>query len=217
MAVVASPLRGYHHRKGWLRPRVGWGNRRLARSADFLFGALVGATCWRNNPMDSLTKVVGVTAAGLAAATGVVVARARRLSNPDSRKQGEEDGAARWRSVTINRSREEVAPDGRLPLPLEALGDLVEVRITDAAGGRGTELAARLRGPEPTGGAALARQAAGKDPRQQVRVALREAKQLVEVGEILQLEPVPHGDRSATPTGALVHFATRRAGGEGLL
>ena len=43
---------------------------------------------------------------------------------------------SRWRSVTINRGREEVMPGGQLPGPLAALGDLVEVQVRPAPGGR---------------------------------------------------------------------------------
>jgi hypothetical protein len=50
-----------------------------------------------------------------------------------------------------------------------------------------------------------------------LRAALREAKQLIEVGEVLRVDPVPHGRRKATPTGALVDVATRRSNEEGVL
>jgi hypothetical protein len=113
------------------------------------------------------------------------------------------DGEARsrWRSVTINRSPQEVMPGGTLPGPLAALGDAVEVEVRPAPGGKGTELAARLRAAGPTG----------------PRSALRQAKQLIEVGEVLRVDPQPHGHRPATPTGKLVESATRHAGGEGVL
>jgi hypothetical protein len=40
---------------------------------------------------------------------------------------------------------------------------------------------------------------------------------VLEVGEVLVLEPVPHGERSDTPTGKLLDAAVERAGGEGML
>jgi hypothetical protein len=123
---------------------------------------------------------------------------------------------SRWRAVTINRSPEEVMPDGP-PGPLAELGDLVEVEVRAAPGGKGSELRARLRSPEPTGAASVAARLSGDDPRQRVRAALREAKQLIEVGEVLRVDPTPHGRRTATPTGAFVDLATDRAPGEGLL
>ncbi|GAA1819984.1 hypothetical protein GCM10009835_45390 [Planosporangium flavigriseum] len=121
---------------------------------------------------------------------------------------------ARWHVVTINKSPEEVAPGGRLPEPLAKLGDEVEVQVNRAVGDRGTALAARLR-HEPTGVAATAARVAGTDPRQRVRVALRESKQLIETGEILQPEKVSTVKR--TLTGLPVDFAVSRARGEGRL
>lgn len=117
------------------------------------------------------------------------------------------DARSRWHKVTINRGPEEVLPDGRLPAPLAALGDGVEVEVTPAPGDKGTELAARLRDTAET----------GSGPRQQVRSALREAKQLIEAGEVLCVDPTPHGHRPATAGGAIVETATKHAGGEGAL
>jgi hypothetical protein len=130
------------------------------------------------------------------------------------------DGAARvardrWHSVTVNRPPEEVAPEGRLPEPLAGLGDAVEVRLRSAPGGRGTEMAARLRDGAPAGpGAAVAR-IAGKDPRQEVRAALRQSKQLLETGEVLTPDEPPTTRR--TLRSLPLELATRRAGGEGRL
>ena len=88
-------------------------------------------------------------------------------------------------------------PDSRVPGPLAELGDLVEGEVRPASGGKGSELRARLRSPEPTGAASAAARLSGDDPRQQVRAALRQSKQLIEVGE--------------------VELATKRAAGEGVL
>jgi uncharacterized membrane protein len=108
-------------------------------------------------------------------------------------------------------------PDGRLPGPLADLGDLVEVEVRPAPGDKGSELRARLRGSEPTGAASAAARLSGDDPRQRVRAALREARQLIEVGEVLRVDPTPHGRRSSNPIGAVVERATERAAGEGVL
>jgi hypothetical protein len=158
-----------------------------------------------------------VSAAVLAAGGGAVVL-IRQLQRRVPGGTGEAaEPRSRWRAVTINRSPEEVMPDNRRPAPLAQLGDLVEVEIRTAPGGKGTELRARLRDPEPQGAASAAARLSGNDPRQRVRAALREAKQLIEVGEVLRVDPTPHGRRPPTPTGALVEAATKRAGGEGLL
>jgi len=119
--------------------------------------------------------------------------------------------------VTINRNPEEVMPESRVPGPLAKLGDLVEVEVRAAPGGKGSELRARLRSSEPVGAASAAARLSGNDPRQQVRAALREAKQLIEVGEVLRVDPTPHGRRPPTPSGAIVELATKRAAGEGVL
>jgi hypothetical protein len=153
-----------------------------------------------------------VTLVGVAAGGAVV----RRVVQSHRRSAGEEPHE-RWRSVTVNRSQDEVMPEGRVPHPLASLGDLVEVRARSAPGGKGTELAARLRRRTPTGIGSAVSRVSGDDPRQQVRSALRQAKQLVEVGEVLRVDPTPHGRRATTPTGELVDVITRRAGGEGVL
>ena len=50
-----------------------------------------------------------------------------------------------------------------------------------------------------------------------MRAALRESKELLEVGEVLRLDPQPAGDRTPTPIGKLLDAVTRRAGGEGVV
>jgi hypothetical protein len=121
----------------------------------------------------------------------------------------------RWHSVTVNRPPEEVAPEGRLPEPLATLGDAVEVRLRPAPGGRGTELAVRLGDGAPAGATGAVARAAGSDPRQQVRSALRQSRQLLETGEVLRADEPPTTRR--TLRGLPLELATRRAGGEGRL
>ena len=89
--------------------------------------------------------------------------------------------ADRWHTVTINRGPEAV---GSLPEPLDELGEEIEVRVQPAPGGRGTEVHARL-----THGAKGER--VGR-----LRKALREAKQLAEVGEIVQPDAPGTTDRT---------------------
>ncbi|MFJ5620163.1 hypothetical protein [Micromonospora sp. NPDC093243] len=97
---------------------------------------------------------------------------------------------ARWQVVTVHRPPDEVLPDGRWPEPLRRLDGAVEVRVRPAPGGRGSELAARPRigAPPPTG---LAAHLVGDHPGLLLAGALRQAKQLVETGEVLR------ADRSA--------------------
>jgi len=109
----------------------------------------------------------------------------------------------RWLVVTIQATAEEIAPAGQLPPPLAALHDFVEVELRTAPGGRGTELAARLQ-PPPRATSTEAGERAGDEARQQLRLALRQVKQLVEVGEVLVAEPRPEGYRPRTLGGLLV-------------
>ncbi|MGX5360009.1 hypothetical protein [Kocuria sp. KH4] len=143
-------------------------------------------------------------------AGGIVVRRLLRSSRGAA--GGESQG--RWRAVTINRPPEEVAPQGRWPDSIARLGETVEVAVRPAPGGKGTELAARLRHP---GAAEAASRTRGESPQQVMRSALRHAKQLIEVGEVLTVDPEPHGKRRHTPGGLLLEAATRRAGQEGVL
>jgi hypothetical protein len=117
----------------------------------------------------------------------------------------------RWRAVTIGRSQEEIAPGGSLPRPLAALADRIEVQFRHAPGGRGTEVAARLvRGSSSRG-------ARGSESLAELRSALRETKELAEVGEVMIGHPRPHGKRVATAMGTLLDAAEDRAEGEGVL
>jgi hypothetical protein len=157
-----------------------------------------------------------VLSAAVVTAGGAGVVLARRLQGR-TQAYGSSTGAephSRWRAVTINRTPDEVMPGGRVPEPLARLGDTIEVEVAAAPGNKGTELRARLRSAKPK---SLVGRLSGKDPRQQVRSALREAKQLIEVGEVLRVDPVPHGKRTPTPTGWLVELVTKRASGEGVL
>ena len=111
--------------------------------------------------------------------------------------------ARRWRAVTVLTDPERLRT--ATPAPLAALGERVELRVTPAPGDRGAELAARFRGP-------VTEEEIGE-----LRAALREAKQLTEVGEVLRVDPAPHGHRSATPQGAALVGMSARAPREGVL
>lgn len=152
----------------------------------------------------------GVAVAGLGVGAGALWRwRSRHAA------VGDNGVAHRWLVVTVNRPPDEVVSDERLPEPLARLGDAIEVQASPAPGGRGTELAARLVDPAPSGPSAVAARLTGQDPRQAVRAALREAKSLIETGEVLRADEPP--TTRATPGGKLLGLATRRAGGEGRL
>lgn len=112
--------------------------------------------------------------------------------------------ARRWRAVTVLCAPSDVDP-AALPAPLAALGTLIEVRVTPAPGDKGTEIAARYRAD------------ASEEEIGRLRAALRTAKQLLEVGEVLRMDPRPHGHRAQTPNGRLLDGAVARAKKEGVL
>jgi hypothetical protein len=67
-----------------------------------------------------------------------------------------------------------------------------------------------LRDREASSGGALHR-VRGSDPEAELRSALRRAKQLIEVGEVLVVDPAPHGKRTATPGGMFLDSWTKAA------
>ncbi|MFD4990230.1 hypothetical protein [Streptomyces sp. NPDC058374] len=147
-----------------------------------------------------------LTAAGLTAGALVL----RRLTARDPEPAGQE----RWLVVTVQRNPGEVQP-GKLPAPLQKFGDRIETRISPAPGDRGTEIAARFREPQPEGTHSVTARISGDDPRQDLRLALREAKALLETGEIMRADAPP--TTHDTPGGKLIGLLSRRAGGEGVL
>jgi len=155
-----------------------------------------------------LGTAVAATAATATAAT-VVGRRLARANGVDSLARS---GPDRWHSVTVHREPEQLGP---LPAPLAELGETVEVRIRPAPGGRGSELAARLVEPVPGGVAALVAKARDEDPVRQLRRALREARSLAEVGEVLL--PDTPSTTKPTLTGAPLADATRHGREEGRL
>jgi hypothetical protein len=149
------------------------------------------------------------------AGVGAGVIAVRRLTGRQAGNGAATQATDRWHAVTVNLPPEEAAPGGRLPEPLAKLGDAVEVQVRPAPGGRGTELLARLRQGAPSGPAGAAARAAGRDPRQELRAALRQSKQLLETGEVLSPDTEPSTRR--TLRGLPLELATRRARGEGRL
>jgi hypothetical protein len=151
-------------------------------------------------------RIAAVGGAALLATGAALLARRARTSAPAP----EDD---RWLTVTVAASREEVAPNGAPPHPLAELGETIEFRLEPAPGDRGIELSARPR----AGYAGELRERHGRDPRESVRIALRESKQLVEAGEVLRIDPRPAGHRPQSPAGLILDTVVRRSRGEGVL
>jgi hypothetical protein len=158
-------------------------------------------------PTMPLPKIVA-RAAGLAGEVGG--GALKQLQNlrlpgvgPSSVTDDARTAARRWRAVTVLTDADGLRTT--TPAPLAAFGQRLELRITPAPAGKGTELAARFRGPVT------------EDDIDDLRAALRESKQLIEVGEVLRVDPAPHGHRPPTPQGEALEGATRRAPKEGVL
>lgn len=154
-----------------------------------------------------LPKIVA-RAAGLASeAGGTALKQLQHVRVPGVGQTSVTDdprtSARRWRAVTVLTDPDQLR--AATPAPLAAFGDRLEVRVSPAPGDRGAELAARFRGP------------VSEEEIGELRSALREAKQLVEVGEVLRNEPQPHGHRKQTPQGKALDGMDEQAPKEGVL
>jgi len=155
-----------------------------------------------------MTSSIGNVASLAARAGGSVVRQVRSAIDPSAaRPAGAGRPASGWLVVTVFREPSDVGT-AELPAPLAELGDRIEVRVRPAPDGKGTELGARLR-TQPSG--STPGRLSGSDPHADLRSALRRAKQLIEVGEVLAVDPAPHGKRTATPGGVLLEAWTKVA------
>ncbi|MEU0336722.1 hypothetical protein [Streptomyces sp. NPDC006193] len=147
--------------------------------------------------------------AGAGVGAGLLAARKARPAPGADRSRN------RWLTVTVNRPVEEVASGAELPPPLRRFAQEIDVRTSPAPGGRGTELAVRPKEPPSGARTSLPARLAGQDPRQDLRLALRQTKALLEAGEVLH--PDTPSTTRPTPGGKLVGLLVRRSGGEGVL
>lgn len=162
-----------------------------------------------------MTVQTGRAASHTLHAAGTLIEQVRSVIDPSARRPagGGEPGSG-WLAVTVV-CEPSALDTAHLPTPLAELGDRIEVRVQAAPDGKGTELAARLRDRESSGGARG--RLSGSDAQADVRSALRQAKQLIEVGEVLAVDPAPHGERTATPPGKLLEAWTKVAPKGGVL
>jgi hypothetical protein len=152
-------------------------------------------------------KLIRGAAVAAAVTAGGVAARrmlASRLPMMPGRM-----GEPEWLVATIYRSPTDIAPEGHLPEPLERLGDAIEVQIRPAPGDRGTELSVRPRL------AGNGDRTAKRDAWRTVRLAVRQAKQLCETGEVLQ--PSEPRTNRRTPFNRPIEYAVSHAREEGRL
>ena len=150
----------------------------------------------------------GTLASMAARAGGTLVRQLKSAIGSSDKTQSGGDPASGWLAVTVNCGPEQIDTSA-LPSPLAEFGERIEVRVTAAPAGKGAELAARMR-DRPSSGSAASR-LVGKDPEADLRAALRRAKQLIEVGQVLAVDPAPHGKRTASPGGALLEAWTKAA------
>jgi hypothetical protein len=156
--------------------------------------------------MSATTETVATRAAR---AGGNLLRHVRSTLDPTgARPSGAQAPASGWLAVTVMGDPQDIEA-AALPVPLAELGDRIEVRVRPAPDGKGTELGARLREQESSGNATAS--LSGSDAQADLRSALRQAKQLLEVGEVLAVDPAPHGERTATPGGAFLEAWTKVA------
>jgi hypothetical protein len=156
-----------------------------------------------------MTSATGRVASQAVQAGGTLLRRVRSaVDRSGARDAAAGQPASGWLVVTVFREPAEIDL-AALPAPLAELGDRVEVRVQPAPDGKGAELAARLRDGSSSGSAVD--RLRGNDPEAGVRSALRQAKQIIEVGEVLAVDPAPHGERTATPGGVLLERWTKAA------
>jgi hypothetical protein len=156
-----------------------------------------------------MSSALEMTASLATRVGGTVVRQVRSVLEPAGSSAGVTAApASGWLVVTVNREASEL-DTAHLPAPLAEYGDRIETRVRPAPDDKGTELAARLRDQSPSG--STPGRLRGSDAQGDLRSALRRAKQLIEVGEILVVDPAPHGERTATPGGMLLEAWTRQA------
>lgn len=156
-----------------------------------------------------MTSSLTNAASRAARAGGSLVGQVHSAISPSAaRPAGASQPASGWLAVTVFCEPSDIDA-AALPTPLAEFGGRIEVRVHPAADGKGTELAARLC-DQPSSGTALNR-LSGSDPQADLRSALRRVKQLLEVGEVLAVDPAPHGKRTATPGGTLLEAWTKVA------
>lgn len=125
------------------------------------------------------------------------------------------DRTGRWHAVTVNLPPDTVQADGSLPAPLASLGNAIEVQIRPASDNKGTEIAARLREDRIADGSHYHGMLSNSHALRSLRIALRQAKSLLETGEVLS------PDRPSTTRPAIwslpLRLAISRSRGEGVL
>ena len=160
----------------------------------------------------AIPAIEGANMKRVAGGLGLLMAGMGVIRWMGSRPQMSRDRAPknRWIMVTVNCSPQRLASRADLPEPITRLGDAVDIKICPAPGDRGTELGARLRDLPRTRISGMVNRRPEEDPRLMVERALREAKAMIEAGEVIRPDWPP--SRQPAQVGDLLEFAGRRGG-----
>jgi hypothetical protein len=163
--------------------------------------------------MPGMPSIEGANMKRVAGGLGLLVAGMGVARWVASRPQMSRDRAPknRWIMVTVNCSPQRLASRSDLPEPITRLGDAIDIKICPAPGDRGTELGARLRDLPRTTVSGMVDRRPAEDPRRVVERALREAKAMIEAGEVIRPD-WPPSRQPAPQAGDLLEFAGRRGG-----
>lgn len=140
-------------------------------------------------------RATSLTAAAAGIGAAAVVLGRRLTKHTDDRDD-------HWLAVTVNLPPDQVkGEEEELPGPLEEMRGHIETRFRAAVGDKGTEILARPVGDEVS--------------REDVRVALRQAKSLLETGIVLQPDTSP--STHPGPAGRILQAVVAKSKGEGRL
>ncbi|ONI84634.1 hypothetical protein ALI22I_29265 [Saccharothrix sp. ALI-22-I] len=143
--------------------------------------------------MNAVKKAVAATGVGAA-----VVLGGRAVGR---RREAHRDRSEHWLAVTIDRPFDAVSGLEALPGPLEELRAHVDLRLRPAPGDRGTEVLAVPKDDDVS--------------REDLRVALRKTKSLIETGTVIQPDTPP--TTHPGPLGRVLRLVVGKSAGEGRL
>ncbi len=143
--------------------------------------------------MNGAIKAIAATGVGAAVAVG------RRMTT--RRRELHRSRSDHWLAVTVDRPMDAVTGPARLPGPMGELGGRVEVRFRPAPGGRGTEVLALPKDDDVS--------------REDLRVALRKTKSLLETGTVIR--PDTPSTTHPGPAGKVLRLVIGKSAGEGRL
>ncbi|GAB2869921.1 hypothetical protein GCM10027176_84510 [Actinoallomurus bryophytorum] len=191
----------------------------LAPSAQMIGGMLLTAcrmlgrmaTQARAGSRTGMARIEGVDMKRVAGGVGLMAAGVGVAGYMATRpRMGVRAPKNHWITVTVNCSPQRLASRADLPEPITRLGDAVDIRVAPAPGDRGTELGARLRELPRTKIVGMVNRRPEEDPRRMVEEALRQAKSMIETGEVLRPDWPP--STQPAQVGKLLEFAGRRGG-----